>query len=246
MTLFQMFFTFSTLSISWASGSHTEIGEHALTLLKNDSRPAYNFYVNENSKYLNVLKRGWWDPDIVEFSSGTHYYIWPGEGTVNTGQYYPMAPKHKKNESARTRLEEHYSNALKYYKDGDMKKAMQQIGRACHFIGDIGCPPHSSGIQYPTNPLETNYHHLFESYASKVMKDSSKTYPHATTAKDAYGKLKSPWGVEINNVCETSARQHDNIITKDEKVWDKAITVAGPLSERYVAALLDQFYQDTH
>ena len=241
-----MLFAFSTLSLSWAAGSHKAIGEHALSILQSDKRPAYDFYVTENADYLSKMKRGFWDPDIVEFASGTHYYIWPGEGTVNVGQYYPMAEKHSKNYSARTRLEEHYQQALQYYKEGNMKKAFQNIGRAVHYIGDIGCPPHAAGIQYPTNIFKTNYHHLFESYASKVMKKDENTYAHATTASDLYGKLADPWGVEINNLCETSARQGVYIETKDEPTWDKAITVAGPLSERYVAALLDKFYKDTH
>ena len=241
-----MLFAFSQLSLSWASGSHSAIGDHAFTILKNDNRPCYKWYRTDNEDYMGKLEKGFWDPDIVEFSSGTHYYIWPGEGTVNTGQYYPMAERHGKNYSARTRMEEHYQMALDYYKEGNMKKAFQNIGRAVHYLGDIGCPPHAAGIQYPSNPFATNYHHLFESYASKVMKKDENTYAHATTAADVYGKLKAPWGVELNNVCETSARQGPNILTKDEATWDKAITVAGPLSERYVAVLLDQFYQDTH
>ena len=241
-----MFFAFSTLSVSWAFGSHIAIGSHALDLLQQDQRPAYNFYVKENEDYLTKLKRGFWDPDILEFGSGTHYYVWPGNGTVNVGQYYPMAERHSLNYSARTRMEEHYQNALDDYKEGNIKKAFLNLGRACHFIGDISCPPHAAGIQYPLNPLEYNYHHHFESHASKIMKQDGNDWAHATTASDVYGKLSDPWGVEINNVCETAARQHDNIITKDEEIWNNAIQVTGPLAERYVATLLDKFYQDTH
>lgn len=238
-----MFFLLAAKGKSWSAGSHTTIGKRAWDLLRADARESANFY-ERYSSHKTAFLFGIVDPDFLEFASGTHYYIYPGAGTVNVGQYYPMAPRHSKNYSARTRMEEHYQKALNEMKEGNVGKAFKQLGRAGHYLGDICCPAHSGGVQYPTNIFDTNYHKLFESYASKAMKKDD-TNLHTETASDVYHKLDGDWGVELNEACRIAAEQKDNVVTKDESKYDAALLVSTPLSEKYLAALLDRFYYDT-
>lgn len=236
-----MFFCFATSTLSWAMKVHTSIIEHSLDILAADNRPSAEFYKSMN-KYVGKLKTGCVDPDIFEFGTGTHYYKYPGEGTVNTGQYFPPMERCSKQTSARIRLEDHYQNALALYKEGNYKKAFHTLGRAVHYLCDIGCPPHSAGVQYPTNPFAKNPHHAFESYADKHCKEDRF---HATTASSTYGLLSEDrWAFQINKLCQESAQYEAHVRSYVEDQWDAASVATIALSERFTCELLDKFYND--
>ena len=197
--------------------------------------------MNTNSKYISTFLTGTVDPDTVETGAGTHYYVYPGAGTINIGQYYPNAERHSSNASARTRLEEHYDLAKEYYADGDLKNAFLQLGRACHYLQDIGTPPHAAGIQYPTDE-STNYHKLFETYANKVI--PTTTSLHATTSSYYYKLDKLTYGIYVNKLCKSAAEFASKVTQTSEDKWMEAIEVTTPLCEQYTAAFLDRFYRE--
>ena len=233
-----MFSIFLTTGLCWWPGTHTYIGNKALEILKNDGKESYDFY---NKLDLKKLKLGWTDPDDVESAAGTHYYVNPEKGE-NTGQYYKNAKRHDSDESARTRLEDHYNNAKKLYKAGNITGALHLFGRACHYLMDIGTPPHSAGVQYPLLPFFTNHHKLFENYTSAHLK---KDLTHATTAKKFYGKFDGDkWGITINELCILTSSYKKEVKSKDNAKYKKAAQASVVASEQYLAAFLDKFYQE--
>lgn len=77
--------------------------------------------------------------------------------------YNPVTEKNflgeKKN--ALSKCKEHYTEALKYYKEGDKISAYEQLGRAVHFLEDSNTPVHT-GYDSPTDsviklPLHVRY-----------------------------------------------------------------------------------------
>ncbi|KAH0788123.1 phospholipase [Histomonas meleagridis] len=238
-----MFFALVCGALSWRFSQHKALTRQALEILKAEQPKAYDFFNNKYADYWNDVIWGSWDPDIFEFGTGTHYYVYPDDGSENVGQYYPNAPRHKNDESSRTRLEGHWKDAIEEFKSGKLEKTFLSLGRALHYLGDIGCPPHSGGIQYPKNIFETNYHSLFEKYA-KILVDGAAKY-HATSAKGYYGKLdEATFGVEINKLCQIAASNKDLVLTKDEAKWDQAIVNSFPYAEIYAAVLLERFYRE--
>ena len=228
------------VSISWGAKVHTSIGNYALELLKDNKAEAYDFYKNKNSQYFEHFLTGCVDPDKIETGAGTHYYVFPGKGTVNVGQYYPNAPRHVSDESARTRYDQHYKAALQAYKKGNKTEAFLQLGRAGHYIGDISCPAHSAGIQYPTDEAETNYHKIFETYCNNQVAN----VVHATSAAGYFGRFESDEGYYINQLCQTAAEQESNVLTTAEDKWMKAFDATNKYGEIYTAVLLEHFYNN--
>ncbi|KAH0787820.1 phospholipase [Histomonas meleagridis] len=234
--MFTLLFGFA---LSWGAKSHRSLATHALAILKKDKSSVYNFY---HVDAWSQLYTGCVDPDKVEAASGTHYYVY--DGKENTGQYYSNAKRHASDESARTLLDKHYANAVKSYKAGDVNNAFLEIGRACHYVGDISCPPHAAGIQYPVLSIFTNYHKLFETYANSVMPTDESKY-HATTAKSYYGTFDgNKMGVTLNDLAKRAANQKDNVKTKTESKWDQGIVATSKYGEIYTAVLLEKFYRE--
>ena len=185
-----LFVALASFAFSWKAEEHQFIVKNALAILKAEKPEVYKFY---NNAYWKKIVSGSWDPDIFEFKSGTHYYVYPGEGTTNVGQYYKNGNRTSSKESARTRLEEHWQYALNNYEQNNLKDAFHEIGRACHYLGDISCPPHAAGIQYTLNPFSSkNYHAKFEKYAH-IAEDSgnANTYQRQQKANTIFSMVPS-------------------------------------------------------
>lgn len=237
-----MFFCLANLVSSWGGAVHTKIGNQAVQILYNDMPYVYKFFKVTNKDYFDSFLTGLVDPDKVETAAGTHYYVYPGPGTINVGQYYKNAKRHASDESARTRLEARYKSAIAFFKKGNKRNAFLYLGRACHYLGDIGCTVHSAGIQYPVNEKATNHHKLYETYANKVINDAS--IKHATTAVKYYGTLDNP-GIYLNKLCHVAYNYKDLTVTKSEAKYLEAIKGTIGMNEMLTAALLERFYRDT-
>lgn len=234
-----------SLSLSWGAKSHRSIVNGARKLLLNDGhKSAYEFYSNDK-QLLNKLLEGCVDPDKLENAGGTHYYVYDSS-KPNKGQYYRNALIHKTKDTARTQLEKHYLYALKNFSKGDIETSILELGRSCHYLGDISCPPHAAGIQYPILPILTNYHKLFEDHAKIVMTSGESKY-HAKTANKNYGDFDANnYAVSINELCRLSASQKDKVKTMDESKWEEGIAKTSVYGEIYTAVLLEKFYRDVN
>lgn len=224
--------------LCWGGTTHSSIGSHAFTILTDDKTSTATFYSKTNSKYKSKMSQGFVDPDEVEKAAGTHYYVYPGSGK-NTGQYYPPAPNCPSKESARIRLENHYKLALKYY-PSKKDDAFLHLGRACHYLQDISCPPHAAGIQYPSDPKATNYHKLYETFIN----NNVKSIPHAKSAKSKYGSMNGDqWGIVINDIAKNAASYKSDVLTTSHDKY-KATYPTIKQSEIYTAVLMDKFAKE--
>lgn len=226
---------------AWFGNTHKDILEKALQILKmQDDKTYYDFFIN----HKNTLLKACTEPDSkgdIDRGSGLHYYCASskkGAELENVGGYYRN--RHKRfNRTARTMLEENYTMALSLYKSGETLAAIHQLGRAIHFIQDIGCTVHSSGIMYMDR--EKNPHNFFESLAQKE-----------------YTNIEAPQTInkQIKKACETSLEQAANrlamfsskyapdVMTVDK---DKLIQICRstiPAAQQYTACLMIRFYND--
>ena len=147
---------------AWTSDVHSYIAEKALELLTIEKklRPAA-FYKDWHEE----IKLGAVQPDKtgdIDEGPGMHYYSCmnaKGKELDESNGFYrnrlgDFAP------SARTLFRANYTSAVSLYKSGMTKESMIYLGRAIHFVSDMGCTPHvanmTSGIK------ASNVHNAFE------------------------------------------------------------------------------------
>lgn len=72
-----------------------------------------------------------------------------------------------KNPTARTRMDQHYRNAINYYRNGKWREAMQELGLALHYLEDVNEPHHAANyIAFGTK------HGDFEKFVTTNMIDN--------------------------------------------------------------------------
>ncbi len=228
---------------AWFGSTHKDILAKALTLLyKTDRNKFYDFY----ARYTSILEKGAVAPDKkgdIDKGSGVHYYCAAdkkGKALSDKNGYYKNRLG-KFSKSARTLLEENYTCALSLYKSSRTEQAMYYLGRAAHFIQDIGCVVHSSGIRYMDRPK--NPHCAFESYAQNKCKaiDSPKSLDRRVLK--AY---ENNLGAAANRLSKFSSGYASDVLTLDEKTYDRICLATIPPAQQYTAGLLIRFYEDAN
>lgn len=226
---------------AWFGNTHKDILEKALHTLKaQDDKSYYNFYID----YKNILLKGCTEPDNkgdTDKGSGLHYYCAAskkGKELEPTAGYFKN--RHRRfNRSARTMLEENYTMALSLYKSGEEKAAMHQLGRALHFIQDIGCTVHSSGIMY--SGRKNNPHRAYEKLAQT--KFSQIDAPH-TINKQIKKACEISLEQAANRLAMYSSKYVPDILTVDPEVLEKVCVTTIPVAAQYTACLMIRFYND--
>lgn len=236
-SVYKMLFLLASFALSWGGKTHKSVTKSALALLKADKPAAYKFFTTTHSKYMDTFHTGTTDPDQVETGAGQHYYNYPGKGE-NTGQYYKGGSKTSTPKiTARTRLEDHLDKAHKKYCKKEYSKAFRELGRAIHYIEDIGCPPHASDIQYTSKG--TNHHKKFESYVNSVCGDFKvKTNPKVYE----YFRDKE-LGWILNNLAKKSYKYKADVKSKSNSKYKSAGKKAYNVTAHYVSAFLNNFYE---
>ncbi|HYE67103.1 MAG TPA: zinc dependent phospholipase C family protein [Anaerovoracaceae bacterium] len=121
----------------WGSGNHTDsnpgthgfIAQRGLIILKSAKSQASTFYT---SSYSSTIKSYSIKPDVDETTNGFSWHFY-GENGLN---YLGGTP------TAYTKFRDHYNNAVSYYKANNKTAAMQSLGRALHYVGDLNEPHH--------------------------------------------------------------------------------------------------------
>ncbi|MBO5561151.1 MAG: zinc dependent phospholipase C family protein [Firmicutes bacterium] len=227
---------------AWYGKTHKDITSKALKLLEKQSdKKYYEFYISHKETLLTACA----EPDNkgdIDKGSGMHYYCAAdkkGRELADNNGYYRNRLK-KYNRSARTMLEENYTMALSLYKSGNKDKAMHMLGRALHFIEDIGCVVHSSGIRY--SPRANNPHSAFERYAQK--KFSSVNEPESI---DKRIKECCEQGLDkaANRLARYSSKYTADVRTVKEEAFDRICVNTMPTAHQYAAVVLIRFYNDS-
>ncbi len=234
---------FSKKAYAWFGNTHRDILEKAFTLLeKQDKQKVYLFFKD----YKELLSDSCVEPDQkgdIDRGSGRHYYCAATpKGTEiedKNGYYKNRLGDYSK--SARTMLEENYTAALSLYKSGKTREAMHMFGRAVHFIQDIGCTVHSSGIRYMDT--KGNPHNAFESHAQtkcKSVKAPDTIDKRVTKAYDE--SIQSA----ANRLAKQSSKYAADVKRLDPLVFDTICNATLPAAHQYTACLMIRFYNDVN
>lgn len=232
---------FNRPATKFGGNTHKQLTTDALSLLLKDNKnSAYNFYSN----FINILRDASKQPDVDEKHSGTHYYVY---GTTLSDGYYKNADG-PYSISARTRFEEHYYTAINAYKNGKTTIAMDELGRALHYLQDTAATPHSANLRatfswYP--------HVLYETWVNLAYPGSSIYV--ASSANEFYTtvlNLDNPGSI-LNQIAKFSYQYKDIVkdYSKDttDLNYSYYVTVASaclPYSQKMTAAVLNRFYED--
>ena len=231
---------------AWWTETHEVITKNSVNLLSLDRKKSANFY-EENESKLDFLYRGCVDPDFGdEAINGTHFYVCPDGKFENHGQYFKNACNCFMSQvfasvelSARTRFEEHYETALYLYKRKEKSSAFLELGRACHYLQDIACTPHSAGIR--TRIIRKNVHEDYEKYVEYNLYNLNNAY----TAYNVYGYVYGQKiGVVLNNLSIISSSYKNDLLSADEEKYREIANDTLPLAEQYTAAVLNKFACD--
>lgn len=226
---------------AWSSDVHRHIAVKALELLENEKkvRPAA-FY----RKWHSEIEEGALAPDKagdIDKGAGLHYYSClnaKGKELDDTNGFYrnrlgDLLP------SARTLFRANYTAALSLYKSGKTKEAMVCLGRAIHFVSDMGCTPHVSNMA--SGLKASNVHNAFE-------KQINNSYVNFTA--DSYDKRlnkyyeKADPGEAFNKLIKYSGKFVETVLHLDPRAFDDTAKNTLPVTIQHVMAVLLKFYND--
>lgn len=236
--IFFMFWIFAGVAHSWGTSTHEKITKKAFQLLGDDKPEASAFYLKRFAQYRPQIAAGAVDPDWTEKAMGTHYYIYPGSGK-NKGQYYKGATLTlNPGVTARTRLEEHLSSAKTQFCTKNYLTAFLELGRALHYLEDIGCPAHSGGIQYRV--IRKNVHALFEELVDRSRIKEFRIVSNENVYRDFETR---DLGWILNDLSMKAWMYRNDILGGTEEGYMTAGHATVPLSVYYTTAFLDMFYK---
>ncbi|WP_295208829.1 zinc dependent phospholipase C family protein [Ruminococcus sp.] len=226
---------------AWSGTTHEDITKKALALLEKEKKlKQATFYKDYHSQLL----KGCTEPDgekDMDKGPGKHYYACvnpKGKELPDTKGYYRNRLGNL-NESARTMLEENYTAAVSLYKSGDIDNAMRVLGRAIHFVSDMGCTVHVANMKYQDKA--NNVHFAFERHVT--------TTCTSHTANSFDKRLlkyydKDGFGEASNKLVKYAAKFVDTISHLDPRAFDDVAKNTLPVTQQNVMALLLKFYDD--
>ncbi len=226
---------------AWGSKAHKDITEKALQLLEKEKKARIaSFY----EPYKEQIMKGCTEPDRkgdIDKGAGRHYYSCVNskgkELPINHGYYQNRLGKNLR--SARTLLEENYTAALSFYKSGNTEEAMHYLGRAIHFIEDMGCTVHVSNMRYL--PKASNPHYAFEKHIDTTcVKHTAERFDKRLTKSYE----KSSFEDAANKLVSYSAKFVEMMSHLDPRAFDDIAKNTLPVTQQNVMALLVKFYND--
>ena len=117
---------------SFNSSTHRYVTEYSLQLVsKIDEHDS--IMSSDDKKYFDTIADYSLKPDEDEIDGAYKYHFYnPATETNFMGE----------KDSALTKCNTHYDNAVKAYEEGDKSLAFQELGRAVHFMEDLNTPVH--------------------------------------------------------------------------------------------------------
>ncbi len=232
---------FAIRAAAWFRGTHIVLAETALQILKQyDCPAAFAFF----APYQAELCKGATDPDVAgdcDWGPAIHYYCAkkngePQEKTRRFSYFPNRAGDYAK--SARTMMEENFTSALALYHSGNPARAVYFLGKAVHFICDIGCPAHSCGIGYASS--SHNPHYAFEKFAEERAAQFCAC-PQAIPEKlkDSNGSFQ----FLANSLARISSRYCADLVSLNPARFEQAAAHTLPVTAQYAAYLLLRFYR---
>ena len=226
---------------AWSGDVHKDIIVTALELMESEkkARPAA-FYKN----YRDQLLEGCVAPDRegdIDKGPGLHYYscLNPKGKELSDYKGYYRNRLGDISPSLRTLCRANYTAAVSLYKSGRQAQAMVCLGRAIHFLSDMGCNPHVCNIKLQDKAENLHYafeRHINTTYTRHRAKSFDKRLPK-------YYEKADP-GEAFNKLTQYAAKFLDTISHLDPRAFDDAAGNTLPMTQQNVMALLLRFYDD--
>ncbi len=179
--------------------------------------------------------------DDIDKGPGKHYYSCvnaKGRELEEYKGYYKNRPG-ELSPSARTLYRANYTAALSYYKSGDTEKAMVSLGRALHFVSDIGCTPHVANMKHQEKA--SNVHYAFEKHINTTYsKHSAQSFDKRLLK---YYEKDDP-ADGFNKLSRYAGRFVEDILHLDPRAFDDTAKNTLPYTQQNVMAVLLKFYDD--
>lgn len=210
----------------WTSGApdaansktHGHITKKAYNLLRGDNTTAYNFYRGK----LTKLVRGSVLPDDDETTGAFAWHFYGENGLNYNGGTI----------TAYTKCIEHYNSAVSLYNSGSVMSAMEELGRALHYLQDVNVPHHAK------NKIAILSNHIqFENLAEQNL--DSFGVPGITNS--LYTDASLSLGTIIDNYADTARRWYNKASSGEN---DKMLEAAGACirnSQRATVTVLYKF-----
>ena len=217
------------VSPQWTSGApdaanpktHGYITQVAYNLIRNDNSAAYSFY----SGRLTKLVRGSVLPDDDEKTDAFAWHFYGEDGKNYLGG----------STTAYSKCIEHYNSAVSLYTSGRKADAMEELGRALHFLQDVNVPHHAkNAIAVITN------HSEFESLAEENM----ESYAVSGLTNSIYTDANNSLGTIIDNYADIARDWYTKASSGDNA---KMLSAAGSCirnSQRATVTVLYKFMFD--
>ena len=162
--------------LRWMMEKHSYISGYAMNLLTKDGKTqVVNFYNQgsndgEGHSLYHYLASATIDPDINEnawFYKG-HFYCYDSKPS-EYGTYYKNGSMIVIGDgpsfcpTARTRFEQHYEAAIYAWQSNYKIEAIEELGRAIHYLSDMGAPTHAINWGR-VHPQQHNQYELWVNY----------------------------------------------------------------------------------
>lgn len=212
------------------NGSHEQFANQALKILKNDKgSKVADFY----SQYKNVLLTYCDKPDSDEkdYVFAYHFY-----NPYTNKNYLPSFMSTSKI-TGMTKFHEHMTNAVNSYKS-NKEYAMQELGRAIHFLEDVNVPHHASN-----NVAGLSSHSQYESY---VDKNNSSFFVNTSKAYNKYSNLSFyDYCTSIFNDCAKNAYSYKSICSSFKTAdFETAAKPTIKFAQENIASLLYRYEKE--
>lgn len=222
----------SQISPQWSSGdkdvanpgTHGYITQVAYDLLRNEKSAAYTFYSGQRTNLI----RGSILPDVDETS-----------GILFTWHFYGPNGKswNGSDITAYTKCIEHYNDAVDLYCTGATVSAMEELGRALHYLQDVNVPHHAMNV---TAVHPNNNHTAFED----EVEDSKEYYEVTGLTSSIFADAQDSLGTIIDHYAEIARDWYDDAASSSKTERDRAAGACVRNSQRATVKVLYKFMCD--
>ena len=148
----------SIITFGWYSfnpKSHELITENAVKILQNKTNVPQDFFTKEDIATLKTFSE-MPDKDEVSVLKDTHFHHHVTKRTI----FF-------RTKTAVKLFMSHAQKALDAYKNNDKQLAIQELGRACHFLEDLAQPLHTTTSNFIEAKIKENKHSEYEKYTAQ-------------------------------------------------------------------------------
>ena len=220
------------ISPQWSSGdkdvatpgTHGYITQVAYDLLRDEKNAAYSFYSGQRTNLI----RGSVLPDKDET-----------QGILFLWHFYGLDGKSWDGSSvtAYTKCIEHYNDAVDLYYAGSKASAMEELGRALHYLQDVNVPHHAMNV---TAIHIGNNHSSFES----EVEEDKESYAVTGFNQSVYTDADYSLGTIIDDRAEIARDWYDDASSSNRSDRNRAAGACVRNSQRATATVLYKFMYD--